>query len=83
MAVGCFKLTKSDRLESEHRRGLRLLGIYSLLIASGLYWVPWSIYFMDFSVALDPLITAYWLIWIDIVVITFLYSVRKAVHYIT
>lgn len=82
-AVGSFSHISSDRLEQDVRRGLILVGIFSLGFAFGLTVLAMGILYVDFSIALDPSISIFWLLWISLVSIIFLIMIRRAISLIT
>ncbi len=83
LAVGSFSHVTSDRLEQDVRRGLTLVGIFSLGFAFGLTILAMDILYVDFSIALHPSVSIFWLLWISIVSIIFLLMVRRAIILIT
>ncbi len=83
LAIGSFKLSASDRLEQKQRKGLIVVGIFSIGITCGLVLLAISLLLVNFSVAIDPNISIFWLLWLCVVEILYLLMVRKAVSYIT
>lgn len=83
LAIGSLKSASSDRLEQQFHRGLIIVGIFSIGIAFGLTMLAIGLLYVDFSVALNPLISVYWLLWMILVAILFLLMIRKAVSFIT
>ena len=83
LAIGSFSHVSSDRLEQEVRRGLALVGIFSLGFAFGLTILALGILYMDFSRSLHPSVSIFWLLWICVVTIIFLLMVRRAIILIT
>ena len=83
LAVGSFSHVSSDRLEQNVRRGLALVGIFSLGFAFGLIMLAMGILYVDFSIALHPSVSIFWLLWICVVSIIFLLMVRRAIILIT
>jgi len=82
LAIGSFSNISSDRLEKNVRCGLALVGIFSLGIAFGLAIIALGLLFIDFSLALDPSISIFWLLWISFVSIIFLIMIRHAIKLI-
>lgn len=79
LAVGSFSHVSSDRLEQDVRRGLILVGIFSLGFTFGLTILAMGILYVDFSIALHPSVSIFWLLWICFVSIIFLLMVRRAI----
>jgi len=79
LATGSFSHISSDRLEQDVRRGLILVGIFSLGFAFGLILIAMAILNVDFSIALHPSVSIFWLLWVCFVSIIFLLMVRRAI----
>ncbi|MFX1339040.1 MAG: hypothetical protein ACFFDK_10555 [Promethearchaeota archaeon] len=79
LAIGSFSHVSSDRLEQNIRRELIVVGIFSLGFAFGLILIAMAILYVDFSIALDPAVSIFWLLWISLVSIIFLLMVRRAI----
>lgn len=82
LAMGSFSDAASSRLEAEARYGLSLIGGFGVGIVIALALIAWSVFFVDLSVALDPAVTAFWLIWVVVVEVLFLLIVRGTVRFI-
>ncbi len=83
LAIGSFSHVSSERLEQDVRRGLTLVGIFSLGFAFGLFLIALAILYVDFSSALHPSVSIFWLLWISFVTIIFLLMVRRAISLFT
>jgi hypothetical protein len=79
LAIGCFSHVSSDRLELKIRRELTLVGIFSLAFAFGLFLIAIAILSVNFSIALDPAVSIFWLLWISFVSIIFLLMIRRVI----
>lgn len=79
LAIGSFSHISSDRLEQNIRRELTWVGILSLGFALGLTFIAMTILYIDFSIALHPSVSIFWLLWISFVSIIFLLMVRRAI----
>ena len=79
LAIGSFSHISSDRLEQDVRRGLALVGIFSLGIAVGLMLIAMAILYVDFSNPLPPSVSIFWLLWISFVSIS---SIDPSQHHI-
>jgi hypothetical protein len=79
LAIGSFSHTSSDRLEQKIRHGLTWVGIFSLGIVFGLALLAIGLISVDFSIALNPYISIFWLLWICLVAIVFLLMFKRAI----
>ncbi|TFG23324.1 MAG: hypothetical protein EU532_13580 [Promethearchaeota archaeon] len=78
-AIGSFSHVSSDRLDLSVRRMLGLTGISSLGIAFGLVIIALAVLYADFSIALPPSVSIFWLLWISFISIIFLLMVRQTI----
>ena len=79
LAIGSFSHVSSDRLELAVRRILGLTGILSLGIVFGFVIIAIAVLYADFSIALPPSVSIFWLLWISFISIIFLLMVRQTI----